>query len=314
MRLYVGVTDGDWFSLHASKPDIEEVNFRRPSPNASFKALQPGEILLFKLHAPRNYIAGGGFFTCFLHLPLNMVWDTFGEANGVRSLAEMRQRIGYYRNEQISPRDNPTVGCIMLAEPFFWERSAWIPVPQDFKLNTVSGKTYDAATGTGRELWDAVSERLQRSPSARLEPDTATVAAIQSDGYGKPLLVHPRLGQGIFRALLTDSYSRRCAISGERTLPVLEAAHIKPYSLVQRHDISNGLLLRSDLHKLFDEGYLSVDPKERRVLVSRRIREEFENGKDYYKLEGQLLRESTDPGARPLIENLDYHASVRFRG
>jgi putative restriction endonuclease len=155
---------------------------------------------------------------------------------------------------------------------------------------------------------------LKHSPSARLEPDTATVAAIQSDGYAKPQLVHPRLGQGIFRAVLTDSYSRRCAISGERTLPVLEAAHIKPYSMVQRHDISNGLLLRSDLHKLFDEGYLSVDPKERRVLVSRKIREEFENGKDYYKFEGQFLREPTDLGARPLIENLDYHASVRFRG
>ena len=115
MRLYIGVTDGDWFSLHASKPGIEEVNFWRPSPSASFKALEPGEILLFKLHAPRNYIAGGGFFTRFLHLPLNMVWDTFGEANGVRSLAEMRQRIGHYRKEQISPRDNPTVLRLPLA-------------------------------------------------------------------------------------------------------------------------------------------------------------------------------------------------------
>ena len=313
MRLYVGVTDRDWFDLHASKATVDEVNFWKPS-NRPFKSLQPGEILLFKLHSPDNFIAGGGFFTRFLHLPLNLIWDTFGEANGVRSLPEMRQRIGKYRKETISPTENPTVGCIMLAEPFFWERSAWIPVPQDFKLNTVSGKGYDSASGTGRELWDAVSERLKSSTSLRLEPDTATVAAIQSDGYGTPLLVLPRLGQGIFRALLTDSYGRRCAISGERTLPVLEAAHIKPYSEVHRHDLVNGLLLRSDLHKLFDEGYISVDPRERRVLVSKRIREEFENGKDYYKLEGQLLREPTDPLARPLIENLDYHASVRFRG
>ena len=79
MRLYVAVTDKDWFALHASKPEVEEVNFWRPSPGATFRALQPGELLLFKLHSPDNFIAGGGFFTRFLQLPLNLVWDTFGE-------------------------------------------------------------------------------------------------------------------------------------------------------------------------------------------------------------------------------------------
>jgi hypothetical protein len=101
MRLYVAVTDKDWFSLHASKPEVEEVNFWRPSPDATFKALQPGELLLFKLHSPDNFIAGGGFFTRFLQLPVNLVWDTFGEANGVRSQSEMRERIAYY-----TPNDN----------------------------------------------------------------------------------------------------------------------------------------------------------------------------------------------------------------
>jgi hypothetical protein len=78
----------------------------------------------------------------------------------------------------------------------------------------------------GRALWDGGSERLGSSASTRLEPDTATVAAIQSNGDGTPQFVKPRLGQGIFRALLTDS---SCTISGERTLPVLEAAHIKRF-------------------------------------------------------------------------------------
>src|SRR5216684_176993 len=63
MRLFVAVTDTDWFALHASKPDVEEVNFWKPSPEATFKVLQPGELLLFKLHAPDNFIVGGGFFT-----------------------------------------------------------------------------------------------------------------------------------------------------------------------------------------------------------------------------------------------------------
>src|SRR3954464_11233505 len=98
MRLYIAVTDNDWFGLHAAKAELEEVNFWRPS-QVPFKALQPGEILLFKLHAPENFIAGGGFFTSYLQLPLNLAWSTFGEANGVQSLTEMRSRVAQYRDD-----------------------------------------------------------------------------------------------------------------------------------------------------------------------------------------------------------------------
>lgn len=63
MRIFVGVTDKDWFTLLASRVNIEEVNFWRPSPKIPFKALDPGELFLFKLHSPDNFIVGGGFFT-----------------------------------------------------------------------------------------------------------------------------------------------------------------------------------------------------------------------------------------------------------
>ncbi len=313
MRLFVAVTDSHWFNLHASKSAVDEVNFWRPSPDAAFKALEPGELLLFKLHSPDNFIAGGGFLTKFLQLPVNLAWDTFREGNGVTSLQEMRDRISFYRRTAMLSHENPTIGCILLAEPFFWPRDAWIPSPPDFKLNTVQGKGYDSESGTGRELWDAIAERLKAFEPTRLEPGTAAMAAIDSNGFGKPQIVLPRLGQGLFRILLTHAYEKRCSISGERTLPVLEAAHLKPYSVVQRHEISNGLLLRSDLHRLFDEGYMTVDPGDRRVVVSNRIREEFDNGKDYYRLEGQVVREPNQPWARPSHENLEFHAYNVFQ-
>ena len=71
--------------------------------------------------------------------------------------------------------------------------------------------------------------------------------------------------------------------------------------------------MRSDLHRLFDEGYLTVDPAERKVVVSNRIRQEFENGKEYYRLGGQIIREPRDLKMRPLTENLEYHAYNVFR-
>lgn len=70
--------------------------------------------------------------------------------------------------------------------------------------------------------------------------------------------------------------------------------------------------MRSDLHRLFDDGYLTIDPIEHRVVVSKRIREEFENGKDYHKLEGTQLREPTETWAKPSIENFEYHAYQVF--
>ena len=79
----------------------------------------------------------------------------------------------------------------------------------------------------------------------------------------------PRAGD--IRIGLEKEYQVRCAVTGERTRPVLDAAHIKPFSLVQEHNLSNGLLLRKDIHKLFDDGYVTVTP-DRRFLVSKAIR------------------------------------------
>jgi hypothetical protein len=86
-----------------------------------------GSYCFFKLKAPNDAIAGGGFFTRFLQVPINMVWETFGEANGVKSLPEFRPRIARIRNVPIQPADNPTVGCIMFTGPFFWPKSDGFP-------------------------------------------------------------------------------------------------------------------------------------------------------------------------------------------
>lgn len=176
--MYVAITDKNWFKLHSSSVGVEEVNFWRPSSKTSFNALHSGELLLFKLHSPDNFIAGGGFFTKFHHLPVNMAWDVFKEANGVRSLTEMRDRIGFYRGAPMGPAENPTIGCIMLAEPFFWPRNAWIPVPADFSRYIQQGRGYDSETGEGRVLWEAVCERLREIAPDRIEQSPATLAAV----------------------------------------------------------------------------------------------------------------------------------------
>lgn len=171
-----------------------------------------------------------------------------------------------------------------------------------WKPNIVQGKTYNTEIELGKKLWDDVRIRLQ---AQHYFVDQQTLAD-SSQRYGQPTTIMPRLGQGSFRVIITDVYNRRCAITQERTLPVLEAAHIKPYNLNGPHEISNGILLRSDLHKLLDKGYITFTP-EHHLEVSRRIREEFENGRDYYALHGNKLRLPQNTDSWPKPEYLNWH-------
>jgi putative restriction endonuclease len=126
------------------------------------------------------------------------------------------------------------------------------------------------------------------------------------------MLVRPRLGQGSFRVIVTDAYERRCALTRERVLPVLEAAHIKPYSEGGQHTVDNGLLLRSDLHALFDRGYMTVTP-DLRVEVSRRLKSEFQNGEEYLALHGKEIVPPSARENRPSKEFLLWHNENLFR-
>lgn len=131
--------------------------------------------------------------------------------------------------------------------------------------------------------------------------------------YGTPTLRAPRLGQGIFRVQVLDAYGRACAVTGEHSLPVLEAAHIRPYADGGAHAVANGLSLRSDLHRLFDRGYVTVDEGER-FVVGRRLKDDFENGRSYYGLHGQALALPPAAAMRPSRAAVAWHRETIFLG
>jgi putative restriction endonuclease len=130
--------------------------------------------------------------------------------------------------------------------------------------------------------------------------------------FGQPQMVMPRLGQGAFRVIVTDVYNRRCALTNSHVLHILDAAHIRPYADGGSHSPRNGLLLRQDVHTLFDRGYLTVTP-DYRVEVSRRLKEEFDNGKEYYALQGKTILLPGNPAFRPSPEQLVWHNDYVYR-
>lgn len=99
----------------------------------------------------------------------------------------------------------------------------------------------------------------------------------------------------------------------EHSLPVLEAAHIRPYAQGGEHEVTNGLLLRSDLHRLFDLGYVTVTP-DLRLEVSERLRGDFENGRTYYPLHGSQVGVPPATSLRPEAALLRWHNETLFRG
>ncbi|MER8848582.1 HNH endonuclease [Mesorhizobium australicum] len=305
VRIVVAVTDGDWFNQLRRQPDLVEVNFWSPSPK-SFRALQPGELFLFKLHAPINMIVGGGVFASSTIMPLSLAWEAFGIANGVTSLTEMRSRILRYRRLDPETAGPVEIGCRVLTQPFFLSESQWFSPPASWSPNIVSLRGYDTAEPEGKALWEQIQ--------AAMAPSRGTHSFAEEQArYGEPTLILPRLGQGAFRLVVTDLYGRRCAITKERTLPALEAAHIRPYADGGEHSPSNGILMRRDIHSLFDQGYVTVTP-DHRFEVSRRIREEFENGRHYYELHGSAITLPTIQNAKPEAEALRWHNESRYLG
>lgn len=303
MRAYVGITDRDWYELLRNQSQVEEVNFWQPSGSRQFRALSPGEIFLFKLHSPANYVVGGGIYAHSSLLPISMAWETFGIANGARDLTEMRTRVARYRQQRQDRFVDYTIGCILLEQPFFLRENQWIPVPSDWKASIQQGRGYDLSVEPGLSIWTRLQVSLALS----------TVVREGAARYGQPMVTLPRLGQGSFRILVTDAYERRCAITGERTLPALDAAHVKPYSESGEHTVHNGILLRKDIHALFDCGYVTVTPS-LTVEVSHRIKEEFENGRDYYRLHGNRMRLPANPNNQPSSDYLEWHNQHVYRG
>ena len=301
MQFFVAVTDINWFKyLQSISPD--EVNFWKPG-GQGFGAIEIGAPFLFKLHSPINKIVGGGYFVKAEQLPLSLAWEAFGNKNGADNLITLRNSINSYRS---SNEADPTIGCIILNTPFFFTEDQWIDVPPSFAKNIVTGKTYNTTEYDGRKIWDAISERLG------LQSASSTVGE-PFPGYGNEYLIKSRLGQGAFRILVTDAYKRNCAISGEKALPVLQAAHIKPFSEHGPNSINNGLLLRSDLHILFDRGYITITP-EYKIEVSKRIKEEFNNGKHYYTFHGNELKTLPNLTAdKPAIDFINWHNENVFR-
>lgn len=306
MRGYVAPTDHGWYQFLRARPELREVNFWRPG-QSRFRALSPGELFFFKLKAPHNAIGGFGIFTRSAVLPVWEAWDVFGAANGVADIAALIRRLAGLAGVGTIGVDD-WIGCLAINEPVFFPPDSWVPVPSDWQRQIVSGKGYELSKGEGRRLYEACLERAAEAGAAA----HWTGHALEQNRVGAPQVIHPRLGQASFRLAVLEAYQQRCAVTGERSLPVVDASHIRPFAAGGPHEVSNGLSLRRDVHRLFDLGFVTIQA-DLTFAVGDSLRHDWKNGRVYYELDGRDLCLPEDPAARPSQEHLEWHRSEVFR-
>lgn len=307
--IFLANTDNDWFDFLAATADVDEVNFWKPSPT-NFGAIQEGELFAFRLKSPRGKVGGFGILTSSSILPIQFAWEAFGTKNGVGSLAGMVRSIARYRPDETITVSS-FIGCRILVQPILLPEYLWFDVPTTWSRNIVGGKRFSTDDAEGRYLWDALQERAAAWSAVPGHEQALGEGA--GARYGEPILIAPRLGQGAFRIAVTESYKRQCALTDGKVLPALDAAHIRPFSEGGAHRKSNGILLRKDIHSVFDAGYATVDD-DLRFVVSPRVKEVFDNGDEYRRLHGMRLRLPDRVEDRPDREALLWHNANRFLG
>ncbi len=313
---YIGLTDPDWYQFLSQQAYVDECNFWQPHAGQAFRALKPGELFFFKLRAPLKAIAGFGFFERYETLPAWLAWECFEEMNGAPDMAAMINQIVRLRDDDghAIRTGNFQIGCIMIAAPVFFAKAEWVNPPFDWAPTGIQkGKIYPLDSGEGRRIQEECLERARTGHRYwNIEP---AIGQVRNGGarYGSPIPVRPRLGQGLFSLAVRDAYGGACAVTHEHSTPVLEAAHIKPYACGGEHCVDNGLLLRRDLHRLFDRGYVTISP-DYKFRVGDSLRSEFHNGKSYYSMDDTRIAIPELSDLRPSRELLDWHGNMVFKG
>ncbi len=315
MPPFIALTDKAWFDFLAAQATdgvVDEVNFWSPRSLRPLKRMALATPVFFRLKRPHHAIAGYGFYASFNVVGLDDAWELFAWKNGDPDKARFLRRIGDYRGlDLLDPRaTRDPLGCMVLRAARFWPRERWIPWGSErgWASNIVQGKTASDPANAELLLEAIRSDGLARPDdfAERFTPlvlDERLVAAHN---------IAQREGQAAFRLRLLDAYGG-CAITGEKTQPVLDAAHIQPYLGAKSNHIQNGLVLTKEFHALYDRGYVSITP-DRAIHVSPRLREEWSNGKRYYDFDRQQLRRVPErEELQPSPDALQWHYEKVFK-
>jgi putative restriction endonuclease len=295
----IAPTDIGWFERMRGGTVGRVVNFWMPTP-WGVKGLHPGDRLHFMLKSPIRKIGGYGEFVRYTDMTASDAWSTYGLGNGVDSRDELVAKIERFaekRSKSFVVTNDPLIGCIELADVVTLDNERFV-APEEcghtFPKEVVKLKYFNEA--------DEIATRLGTTSAG-----VAAFALVSGTASRKPSLRKDRKGQSIFRNEVLKNYGHRCCVTNESVVELLEAAYIQPFIDDRSNHPQNGLCLRVDIHRLFDEGLIAITEQDT-LVTSEKLK-----GTSYAALNGASIHPPVGARKHPSQEALRFHRAEVFR-
>lgn len=247
----ISPTDKNWFDFLKIMGFNSGVNFWTPTP-WNVKGIKNRDRLYFMLKSPIRKIGGFGEFAEYKNLTAVQAWNEFGYRNGRSSREEFIDSIQEYINKNSSKFGGGPIniskyeiGCLRLNNCEFWEEEQFVDLNTlelNFAPQVVTIKYFD-----------------QYDPIRLIQQELDNFDLVNEPRFNKKLSANSREGQSLFKGRILKAYDNKCCITGENIPELLEAAHIQEYKNRYSNHVQNGLLLRVDIHRLYDNQLIFID-------------------------------------------------------
>ena len=295
----VAPTDINWFQqLRTEGVHGDVINFWTPTP-WNISRLNKDDRLYFMLKSPIRKIGGFGKFVEYKNMRAQEAWKKYGRDNGVENLGQLISRTDLYKSKHTKNKlvSNPEIGCILLKDPEFYD-------DENFKSDKSIGINFPKQVVKIKYFRKKEKEIFKET---ELKIDKSFDLIDSNKAKRKQLTQKERKGQAAFRRNILNIYENSCAITGIKQKEVLEAAHIQGYVNEESNHIQNGICLRVDIHKLFDNGLISING-DYRVVVSSMLK-----STEYEKINGKKIKLPNNKTHYPSANALENHNNLVFR-
>lgn len=268
--------------------DLHEVNCWVPGNQKTH--LEEGSLFLLRLNPDGKKMVGGGIFH---HSEKNMTyskaWNLYGKANGARSEKELREMA-----KNASSYNPDFIASQVITQPFFLDEKDWIDFPEGHAQNSL--RYLSLKKPINNKIWKNIIEK-----SGHVDRNNV-VKELKKEGR-----VQYRYEQKEFRRKVLELFGDKCAVSGEKISVVIDACHIKQHACDGSYDISNGIPLRADLHRLYDSGYATIRNQNGiyKFVICDRFWKDFDSVGSYRKLRKSKIEKPS--GWNPTDETLAWH-------
>ncbi|MEU4802195.1 HNH endonuclease signature motif containing protein [Actinosynnema sp. NPDC023587] len=280
---FLSVGDERHFQGNAGYPDVLESYYVYDSPVTYADKVEVGDLVFIR---NRDWVLGSAV--------IQRIEVEHG-AESVRRRCPGCGDASFKQRKKLKPRylclkcrnefDHPTVEPLLVTRRIAHYETTWHAFEEPFAVVDLrraaanESKQQSISPLKRSVLEELMAERLLELPEP---PDTEAVDPSPGGGHQRRL-VNVRNGQGQYRALLLAEFGESCAITGPCPKVALHAAHLRAFAVHKKHNVREGLLLRADIHQLFDAGQMAIDP----ASLTIRVAPELAGYSTYGDLEGR---------------------------